>query len=68
MLIDLQTVKAIEDENRRQLASRTLRRSSGRSGAVRRAVALTLIAWARRLAPELPPPLLPTRKARAAPN
>jgi len=66
MLIESQSVKSLDQEHQRQLRSRSLQREAGESHAVRLAVANTLMAWARRLAPEIPD----TRvlRTRAAPN
>lgn len=50
-------VKLFEDAYRRQLQRAPKRSGDLRTGRLRRAAATTLIAWARRLAPELPAPV-----------
>ena len=56
MFIEPQGIKMLHTEHRRRLRHSLTRSRRPRSHAVRVALASTLTAWARRLAPELSPP------------
>lgn len=66
MLIESHGISRLNAEQRRRLESPALRRDRHHRHQVRVALAHTLIAWAQRLAPEVPEPNF--LRTRAAPN
>ncbi len=66
MLIEPQGIRNLDGEHRRQLGSTSLRRSSSVRNPVRTALAVRLVAWAAKLAPETTEPTV--LRTRAAPG